>query len=191
MIEAFREAKRRVPALRMVVVTGPRIDPGTFSEQQGLEVRGFIPELYRHLAACDLAIVQGGLTTCMELTAPAVRSFTFRCTTTSSRTSMSATGSTSTAPDGCSTSTLQPRCNRDHDHPGDRPPGRLSTRRARRCRTSRGPHRRAALVLRRFNYRADLSGVLLSTVELLILRRPLSLINPYAVRSRITRPSLK
>jgi UDP-N-acetylglucosamine:LPS N-acetylglucosamine transferase len=53
----------------MVVVTGPRIDPGTFSEQRGLEVRGFIPELYRHFAACDLAIVQGGLTTCMELTA--------------------------------------------------------------------------------------------------------------------------
>ena len=26
-------------------------------------------ELYRHLAVCDLAIVQGGLTTCMELTA--------------------------------------------------------------------------------------------------------------------------
>ena len=26
-------------------------------------------ELYRHLAACDLAIVQGGLTTAMELTA--------------------------------------------------------------------------------------------------------------------------
>jgi hypothetical protein len=25
--------------------------------------------LYRHLAACDLAIVHGGLTTCMELTA--------------------------------------------------------------------------------------------------------------------------
>ena len=28
-----------------------------------------MPELYRHLAACDLAIVQGGLTTSMELTA--------------------------------------------------------------------------------------------------------------------------
>jgi pimeloyl-ACP methyl ester carboxylesterase/predicted glycosyltransferase len=69
VVEAFPEAKRRAPGLRMVVVTGPRIDPGTFSEQQGLEVRGFIPELYRHLAACDLAIVQGGLTTCMELTA--------------------------------------------------------------------------------------------------------------------------
>ena len=69
VVEAFPEAKRRARGLRMVVVTGPRIDPGTFSEQQGLEVRGFIPELYRHLAACDLAIVQGGLTTCMELTA--------------------------------------------------------------------------------------------------------------------------
>jgi predicted glycosyltransferase len=53
----------------MVVVTGPRIDPGTFPEHEGLQVRGFVPELYRHLAACDLAIVQGGLTTCMELTA--------------------------------------------------------------------------------------------------------------------------
>ena len=69
VIEAFPEAKRRVPALRMVVVTGPRIDPGTFPEHEGLEVRGFVPELYRQLAACDLAIVQGGLTTCMELTA--------------------------------------------------------------------------------------------------------------------------
>jgi UDP:flavonoid glycosyltransferase YjiC (YdhE family) len=28
-----------------------------------------VPELYRHLAACDLAVVQGGLTTSMELTA--------------------------------------------------------------------------------------------------------------------------
>jgi UDP-N-acetylglucosamine:LPS N-acetylglucosamine transferase len=53
----------------MVVVTGPRIDLGTFPEHEGLEVRGFIHELYRHLAACDLAVVQGGLTTCMELTA--------------------------------------------------------------------------------------------------------------------------
>jgi pimeloyl-ACP methyl ester carboxylesterase len=69
VIEAFPEAKRRVPGLRMIVVTGPRIDPASLPRQEGLEVRGFIPELYRHLAACDLAIVQGGLTTCMELTA--------------------------------------------------------------------------------------------------------------------------
>ena len=69
VIEAFPEAKRQVPALRMVVVTGPRIDPGTLPQQQGLELRAFVPELYRHLGACDLAVVQGGLTTCMELTA--------------------------------------------------------------------------------------------------------------------------
>ena len=29
----------------------------------------YVPDLYRHLAACDLAVVQGGLTTTMELTA--------------------------------------------------------------------------------------------------------------------------
>jgi UDP-N-acetylglucosamine:LPS N-acetylglucosamine transferase len=32
-------------------------------------VRAFVPDLDRHLAACDLALVQGGLSTCMELTA--------------------------------------------------------------------------------------------------------------------------
>jgi len=69
VIEAFPEAKRRVPALRMVVVTGPRIDPGTLPQTEGLELRAYVHELYRHLAACDLAVVQGGLTTCMELTA--------------------------------------------------------------------------------------------------------------------------
>ena len=30
---------------------------------------GFVPDLWRQLAACDVAVVQGGLTTCMELTA--------------------------------------------------------------------------------------------------------------------------
>ena len=69
VIEAFPEAKRRVPALRMVVVAGPRIDPASLPTHDGLEVRAFVPQLYRHLAACDLAVVQGGLTTCMELTA--------------------------------------------------------------------------------------------------------------------------
>jgi len=34
-----------------------------------LEIRPYVQDLYRHLAACDLAIVQGGLTTTMELTA--------------------------------------------------------------------------------------------------------------------------
>jgi predicted glycosyltransferase len=53
----------------MIIVTGPRLDPTSFPQHEGLEVRGFIHQLYRHLAGCDLAVVQGGLTTCMELTA--------------------------------------------------------------------------------------------------------------------------
>ena len=69
VIEAFPEAKRQVPGLRMVVVTGPRIDPGALPQHEGLELCAYVHQLYRHLAACDLAVVQGGLTTCMELTA--------------------------------------------------------------------------------------------------------------------------
>jgi UDP:flavonoid glycosyltransferase YjiC (YdhE family) len=68
VIDAFPEAKERVPALRMVVVAGPRIDPETLPSVEGLEIRPYVHELYRHLAACDLAVVQGGLTTTMELT---------------------------------------------------------------------------------------------------------------------------
>jgi pimeloyl-ACP methyl ester carboxylesterase len=69
VIDAFPETKERVPALRMVVVAGPRIDPASLPQSNGLEVRRFVPDLYRHLGACDLAVVQGGLTTTMELTA--------------------------------------------------------------------------------------------------------------------------
>ena len=69
VIAAFPEARDRVPRLRMIVVAGPRIDPRAFEPRDGLEVRAFVPDLYRHLAACDLAVVQGGLTTSMELTA--------------------------------------------------------------------------------------------------------------------------
>ncbi len=69
VIEAFPEAKERVPGLRMIVVAGPRIDRSTLPSHPGLEVRAYVHDLYRHLAACDLAVVQGGLTTSMELTA--------------------------------------------------------------------------------------------------------------------------
>ena len=69
VIEAFPQAKQRVPDLRMVVVCGPRIDPETLPRTDGLDVRPYVHNLYRHLAACDLAVVQGGLTTAMELTA--------------------------------------------------------------------------------------------------------------------------
>jgi pimeloyl-ACP methyl ester carboxylesterase/predicted glycosyltransferase len=69
VIAAQPHAREHVPDLRMIVVAGPRIDPGSLPEIEGLEVRPYVHDLYRHLAACDLAIVQGGLTTSMELTA--------------------------------------------------------------------------------------------------------------------------
>ena len=49
--------------LRFVVVTGPRIDPESLPSVPGVEVRGFLPDLVDHLAACDVAVVQGGLST--------------------------------------------------------------------------------------------------------------------------------
>jgi pimeloyl-ACP methyl ester carboxylesterase/predicted glycosyltransferase len=68
VVESFDEARRLVPDLRMIAVAGPRIDPEAFPRRDGLEVRPYVHELRRHLAACDLAIVQGGLATTMELT---------------------------------------------------------------------------------------------------------------------------
>ena len=70
VIDAFPEAKERVPD----AAHGRRGRPAHRSRRRlprhdGLEVRAYVHELYRHLAACDLAVVQGGLTTSMELTA--------------------------------------------------------------------------------------------------------------------------
>src|SRR5262249_14945757 len=69
VIASYPEAAERVPGLRMVVVAGPRIDPSTLPSMEGLEVVPYVHNLYRHLSVCDLAVVQGGLTTSMELTA--------------------------------------------------------------------------------------------------------------------------
>jgi predicted glycosyltransferase len=69
VIAAFPAARQAVPDLRMIVVAGPRIDPASLPAADGLEVKRYVHDLYRHLAASDLAVVQGGLTTGMELTA--------------------------------------------------------------------------------------------------------------------------
>jgi pimeloyl-ACP methyl ester carboxylesterase/UDP:flavonoid glycosyltransferase YjiC (YdhE family) len=69
VIDSFPEARERVPGLRMVVVCGPRIDPAGFEPAEGLELVPYVHQLSRHLAAADVAVVQGGLTTCMELAA--------------------------------------------------------------------------------------------------------------------------
>jgi pimeloyl-ACP methyl ester carboxylesterase/predicted glycosyltransferase len=67
--DAAPTARRLVDGLRFVVVAGPRIDIATLPSCEGVTYQRYVPDLYRHLAACDLAVVQGGLTTCMELTA--------------------------------------------------------------------------------------------------------------------------
>lgn len=69
ILQAWPMARRAMPDLRMIVVTGPRLDPAALNAPAGVEIRSFIPDLDRHLACCDLALVQGGLTTCMELAA--------------------------------------------------------------------------------------------------------------------------
>lgn len=66
---AFPHMKRQVPNLHMVLVTGPRLGGEAFPDLPGLEVTAYVHNLYEHLACCDLALVQGGLSTCMELVA--------------------------------------------------------------------------------------------------------------------------
>ncbi len=68
-IASFPSAKEAMPELRMIAVAGPRIDPDSLPQHDGLEIHGYVDRLYRHLSVCDLAVVQGGLTTTMELTA--------------------------------------------------------------------------------------------------------------------------
>jgi pimeloyl-ACP methyl ester carboxylesterase/predicted glycosyltransferase len=69
VIEAYPAVHRALPHLRMVIVAGPRIDVHALPAHPGLDVRAFVADLWRHLAVCDVAVVQGGLTTTMELVA--------------------------------------------------------------------------------------------------------------------------
>ena len=48
---------------------GPRIDPAAIAAGPGVRAVPYVHDLAGTLAACDLAVVQGGLTTCMELVA--------------------------------------------------------------------------------------------------------------------------
>jgi predicted glycosyltransferase len=67
--QAFPRMKREVPELRLILVAGPRLSPDHFPRMQGLEVKPYVHNLFEHLACCDLALVQGGLSTTMELVA--------------------------------------------------------------------------------------------------------------------------
>jgi UDP:flavonoid glycosyltransferase YjiC (YdhE family) len=66
---AYPLVKERVPGLQLVLVTGPSLAPESLILNHGIIARKYIPKLYEHFAACDLAVVMGGGTTTLELTA--------------------------------------------------------------------------------------------------------------------------
>jgi UDP:flavonoid glycosyltransferase YjiC (YdhE family) len=66
---AYPSLSARVPRLRMVLVCGPRIDPDSLDVPEEVERRGMVPVLWRHLAVSDLAVVQGGGSTTLEVEA--------------------------------------------------------------------------------------------------------------------------
>jgi pimeloyl-ACP methyl ester carboxylesterase/UDP:flavonoid glycosyltransferase YjiC (YdhE family) len=67
--DAFARLRKQVPDARMILVTGPRIDPRLLPDTEGMDKRGYVPDLFQHLACADAAVVQGGLSTTMELVA--------------------------------------------------------------------------------------------------------------------------
>jgi len=66
---AFSIIKQKIPDLRMVLICGPRLATDELKVPEEIEVKGYVSALYEHFAASDLAIVQGGGTTTIELTA--------------------------------------------------------------------------------------------------------------------------
>jgi UDP-N-acetylglucosamine:LPS N-acetylglucosamine transferase len=64
--QAYPIIREEIPNLRMVLVCGPRLAAESLDVPQGVYVKGYVPVLYEHFAASDLAIVQGGATTTLE-----------------------------------------------------------------------------------------------------------------------------
>jgi predicted glycosyltransferase len=67
--EAYPIMKKSIPNLKMVLVRGPRIPTGYVKPVDGMEVKGMVPDLYKHMAAADLVISSGGGTSTTELQA--------------------------------------------------------------------------------------------------------------------------
>jgi UDP:flavonoid glycosyltransferase YjiC (YdhE family) len=67
--EAFALVRKEQADARMVMVTGPRLSPDELPDVEGIDKRGYVHNLFEHLACADAAVVQGGLSTTMELVA--------------------------------------------------------------------------------------------------------------------------
>jgi predicted glycosyltransferase len=66
---AYPLIKERIPNFQMVFVTGPRLAKDSVAAHPDIEVLGFVPDLFKYYAACDLAVVQCGLSSTSELVA--------------------------------------------------------------------------------------------------------------------------
>ncbi|MBM4159040.1 MAG: UDP-N-acetylglucosamine--N-acetylmuramyl-(pentapeptide) pyrophosphoryl-undecaprenol N-acetylglucosamine transferase [Ignavibacteria bacterium] len=67
--KAYLIAKQQITNLKALFITGPRLSRDSVNLPEETEIKGFVPNLFEHFAACDLAIVQGGATSTLELTA--------------------------------------------------------------------------------------------------------------------------
>jgi UDP-N-acetylglucosamine:LPS N-acetylglucosamine transferase len=64
---SFTKIRASVPNARMILVCGPNVDPGSVKPAEGVELKGMVLDLYKHMAAADLVICSGGGTTTIEL----------------------------------------------------------------------------------------------------------------------------
>jgi predicted glycosyltransferase len=67
--KAYPIMQARMPKLKMILIAGPNVPLQEVQAPEGVEVKGMVQNLYRHLAAADLTITSGGGTTCLELQA--------------------------------------------------------------------------------------------------------------------------
>ncbi len=67
--KAFEIVKNKIPEIHAVFVTGPRLSAESVNLPGGIEVKGFVPRLFEHFAASDIAVIQGGATSAFELAA--------------------------------------------------------------------------------------------------------------------------
>ena len=67
--KAYTILKKDIPDLRMVAVCGELFGTKPPVVPDGVELHTYIPDIYEHYAVCDIAVIVGGGTTTVELTA--------------------------------------------------------------------------------------------------------------------------
>ncbi len=105
---AFDLLRASKPDAELLIVCGPRIDPAQFAGLPGVRAVGYVHDPSRTLACCDLAVVQGGLSTTMELSRKPPSFIYLPLRNHWSRTSTSRTGCAATARRRRPTTTTRP-----------------------------------------------------------------------------------